>query len=186
MLISEKAYDNVSIAEIASSARISVGGFYSRFENKEALFGALQSRFAEETKGRIDAALAKDWSKASLRELLTFVVTNNAELYNKYRGVLTAVYIRTRVLEPGANEGLRSYNDTIVRQLETLILRKRDEISCQQCRVAVRTAVACMSAMLRDAIVFRDRSLYPKPGTTVVVIRQVAAVMYHHLTSEAA
>lgn len=185
-LISEKAYDSVSIAEIASSARISVGGFYSRFKNKEALFNALQIRFAHETQERIDRALAADWSQTSLRELLEFVVTNNAKLYDKYRGVLTAIYIRTRVLEPGTNKGLQSYNENIVKQLEALILTKRDEMSCRQYRVAVRTAIACMAAMLRDAIVFRDRSLYPKPATSAVVTKQVAAVMYHHLTAGAA
>jgi len=185
MLIAEKPYDSVSIAEIASSARISVGGFYSRFENKEALFSTLQSRFVQETQERIESALATDWSHSSLRELLHFIVANNVELYEKYRGVLTDVYIRTRVLRSQTNRDLRGHNASVVTQLETLILKRRDEISHGQPRVAIRTAVACMAAMLRDAIVFGDRSLYPKSKSASVVTRQVADVMYHHLTAEA-
>ena len=51
-LITEKSYEEVSIAEIAERARISVGGFYSRFENKEALFGTLLHRLGQETDDR--------------------------------------------------------------------------------------------------------------------------------------
>ena len=183
-LIADKPYDSVSIAEIASSARVSVGGFYSRFENKEALLSALQSRFVGETQERIESTLARDLSYASLQELLRFIVSNNVELYEKYRGVLTDVFIRTRVLVSQENMELSGHNKNVVKGLEELILRKRDDIPSSQPRVAIRMAIACMTAMLRDAIVFGDRSFYPKPKNASVVSRHVARVMYHHLIAE--
>lgn len=185
-LISKKSYDDVSIAEIAARAQISVGGFYSRFENKKALFSMLETRLGQETQDRIDAALDTDWSETGLHELLHFVVANNAEIYEKYRGVLTAVHVRTRILKSRKeDDARRTYNESLVAQIETLLLNKRDEIQCRRPRVAIRTAIACMSAMLRDAIVFGDTSLYPKPGSTAIVTRQVADVMYRYLTAEA-
>ena len=91
----------------------------------------------------------------------------------------------TRVLQSRKDPELQSYNDNIVAQLERLILKKREEIVRPQCKVAIRTAVACMTAMLRDAIVFRDRTMYPKPRTTAIVTRHVTDVMYHYLATEA-
>ena len=185
-LIAEQSYDEVTIAEIAARAQISVGGFYSRFHNKAALFSVLQQRLGQETQTRITAALADDWSSTSLHDLLTFIVSNNAELYEKYRGVLTVIHLRTRVLQPRDEAGTRQvYNENIVAQLETLILMKREQIPYRRPRVAIRTAIACMTSMLRDAIVFNDTSLYPKPRDTRTIARRIAQVMYQYLTAAA-
>lgn len=184
-LITEKSYEDVSVAEIAERARISVGGFYSRFENKEALFGTLLDRLGQETDVRIEKALAKDWSNTSLHELLHFIVSNNAEVYEKYRGVLTVVHIKTRLVRPEDDNARCAYNEHIVTRIEKLLLRKGDEMPHRQPRVAIRTAIACMSAMLRDAIVFGEVSLYPKPGSRAIVIRHVADVMHRFLAGDA-
>lgn len=184
VLVAEKSYADVSIAEITRKASVSVGAFYSRFKNKEALFVALQGRLGEETQERLRAAMNRDWAKSSLQKLLRHVVENNVELYEKYRGVLAAIHLQTRVLRPvGADAARRSYNDKLVSQIEELILKKRNEVVHHQPRVAIRVAIACMSAMLRDAIVFGDTSLYPKPGDPGTVTRQVTEVMYRHLAA---
>ena len=121
-----------------------------------------------------------------MHDLLLSIVTNNVELYEKYRGVLTAIYLKTRVLNSSKNNELVSYNQKIVSQIETLLLMKRDELRHARPRVAIRMAIACMASMLRDAIVFNDRSLYPKPRDTTTVSRHVTRVMYQYLATEAA
>ena len=185
-LIAEQSYDDVTIAEIAERAQISIGGFYSRFQNKEALLGVLQERLGQETQNRINAALAKDWSVMSLYDLLHFIVSNNAELYEKYRGVLTVIHLRTRVLDPRGEDGTHlAYNRKLVVQLETLILIKRDQIRHRRPRVAIRTAIACMTSMLRDAIVFNDTDLYPVPRNRKIITRLVAKVMHQYLAAAA-
>jgi len=184
-LVSKRSYNDLTIAEITSEAEISVGAFYSRFQNKEALFNKLRECLGQETQNRINTALAIDWSEISLHELLLYVVTNNVELYEKYRGVLMAIYLNTRVFQAHRDDELIAYNLKIVSQIETLLLMKRDELHHRQPRVAIRTAVACMASMLRDAIVFNDRSLYPKPQDTATVIRQVTRIMHQFLAAEA-
>ncbi len=185
--IAVQSYDELTIAEIARHARISVGGFYSRFENKEALFTALQVRLGEETQSRIIDALNKDWSSTILHDLLLFIVSSNAEVYRKYRGVLTVVHMRTRVLHTDGEEirEIQTYNKKIVAQLEILLLKKREEINHRQPRMAIRTAVACMASMLRDAIVLNDTILYPEPADAGTITRRVTQVMYQYLAAAA-
>ena len=184
-LIAEQSYDEVTIAEIAGRARISVGGFYSRFKNKEALFSTLQKRLAQETQDALTAALAEDWTATNLYDLLFFVVSRNAELYEKYRGVLTVVHLRTHTLRsPGDDAARSAYNQHIVTRLETLLLLKREQMLHRQPRVAIRTAIACMASMLKDAIVFGETSLYPEPRNTHTIARRVAQVMYRYLAAE--
>ena len=142
-LIAEQSYDAVTIADIARRAKISVGGFYARFKNKEALFKVLQEQFAQETQMLISQALEKDWTERSLSDLLQLMVSSNAELYEKYRGVLVVVHLKTRTLAtPEDSASLRDYNRKLIAQLESLILLKRDEIQHRQAGVAVRTAIA--------------------------------------------
>ena len=184
-LIEERSYDEVTIADIAARADISVGGFYSRFSNKEALFSALQLRLGEETESRAAAALAEDWSSTSLLELVRVIVAGNVELYRKYRGVLTVVHLRTRVLrDDDEQQSITAHNERLVGQLTALMLKKRTEITHQKARQAIRVAIACMSSMLRDAIVFNDTSLYPEPKDHRVITRVVAQVMYRYLAGD--
>lgn len=181
-LVAERSYDDVTIMDISTRAQISVGGFYSRFRNKEALLNALQQKLAEETQSELTAALSQDWTSMSLSDLIGTVVAGNAALYEKYRGVLQAVHLKTRVLQDSdeLNE-VAKYNEALVKQLEALLLKKRDEINHRHPRVAIRVAVACMSSMLRDAIVFQQSALYPKPTDRRTITRCVAQVMHQYL-----
>lgn len=184
-LISERSYDALTIVDIAQRAEISVGGFYSRFRNKEALFDALQGRLAEETQSRVAEALATDWSSASLLELIEVIVEGNVELYRKYRGVLIAVHVNARVLKAReVGEERDAYNARLVTDLENLLLQKRGEIGHARARPAIRVAIACMSSMLRDAIVFDDRSLFPDPKNERTIAHSVARVMSAYLRGD--
>jgi len=184
-LISEQSYDDISISDIANRANISVGGFYSRFENKDALLAELLTRLGHETQSKITEALSTDWSNTSLYDLTLFIVLNNARLYEKYRGALKAIYLKTRVLPDPANDGVRfAYNDKIVAQLETLLLVKAEQIPHPQPGEVIRIAIACMTSMLRDAIVFRDTSLFPKPRNVSGISRHIANVVYLYLVTE--
>ena len=180
-LVAEFSYEELTIADIANRSSISVGGFYSRFRNKDALFQALRLRLADETHLRIEAALKRDWSRQSLRDLVYFVVAGNAELYTKYRGVLKATRLAMHSsADPQLHVPLKAYNARIAQQLEQLLLIKQDDIRLENPRQAVRTAIACISSMLRDAIVFGDVSLYPSPSMQEVILT-VTHVVYRYL-----
>ena len=186
-LIAKKSYDEVSIAELASHAQISVGGFYARFANKEALFNTLLAKLAEETQNGVQSALAKDWSTSSLHELLRHIVSSNAELYERYRGILTVVFLKSRLLERetlnNQTADRAQYNANLIVQLEQLIMHKSEEIVRNDRPAAIRTAIACMTAMLREAIVFQDTSFYAQPVNNSVIAEQISNLMYHHLAA---
>lgn len=68
--ITEVGFEKATIAEIAKRADSSVGAFYSRFSDKEALLRCLLDRFVFEAKATIDAAMRPElWEGKSVREL---------------------------------------------------------------------------------------------------------------------
>ncbi len=181
-LIAEQSYEDLTIADIASRASISVGGFYARFKNKEALFRTLRDRLSAETQQRITQAQARNWDSASLQGLVTLVVAGNAELYEKYRGVLRITHLKSRgLIDSDQDTAISAYNSKLVSSMETLFLAKREEIQHRQPRPAIRIAIACMASMLREAIVFGDTSLYPKNSRRAIE-RSVAQVVFCYLS----
>lgn len=176
-LVAARSYEEVSIADIAEHASMSVGGFYSRFENKEALFKTLYGQLAAETHARIAQAYALDWSAKPLADLVHHIVAGNAELYQKYRGILKVSHIQSHAQN---NSNTQIYNAEIVRLLETLLLTKREAIQHERPREAIRVAIACMTAMLREAIVLGQSSLY-RGSSTPAITRQVTQVISRYL-----
>ena len=66
-LIEERGVAGVSIPEIARSARSSVGGFYARFRDKNELLRALEERFFQEQRERVDRLTRlENWGGASV------------------------------------------------------------------------------------------------------------------------
>jgi AcrR family transcriptional regulator len=71
VLISQKGYDRTSVAEICQLAGSSVGAFYARFPDKQALLHQLHDRFAEQAGATIDAALDPSrWDGASVEDFI--------------------------------------------------------------------------------------------------------------------
>src|SRR5689334_11256011 len=48
-----KGYERARIVDIARAAGVSAGAVYFRFKDKEALFGGIVERFAEDAQGRV-------------------------------------------------------------------------------------------------------------------------------------
>ena len=88
-----KGYDGSRIADIAQSAGVSAGAVYFRFRDKEALFGGIVERFAEDAQGRIalfnEGLGADDW-KTIVRRL----VHGTWDLLSNHRGLFRVVMER--------------------------------------------------------------------------------------------
>src|SRR5215210_2046014 len=57
-LMLERPLDQISVAEIAQRAGVSVGGFYARFKNKGALLHLLDEHFLVDSRAAFDEALS--------------------------------------------------------------------------------------------------------------------------------
>ena len=88
-----KGYEGSRIADIAQAAGVSAGAVYFRFKDKEALFGGIVERFAEDARERVaqfaDDAKSGDW-KAVVRRL----VHGTWDLFNAHRGLFRVIMER--------------------------------------------------------------------------------------------
>ena len=87
----EQAVETVSVKDIAARADLSVGGFYSRFPNREAVLRAVHARFAVEAKATIDVALAPArWAAVPMIECVPKLVGFLADDYKRRPGLRRA------------------------------------------------------------------------------------------------
>src|SRR5262245_21079979 len=74
-LVGEKGFEDTGVAEVARRAGSSVGAFYARFRDKDALLHALYERYQQQAMATTDAALEPTrWADARIAEILEAVV----------------------------------------------------------------------------------------------------------------
>jgi len=95
-LVSEKDFEDTPVSEIVQRAGSSVGAFYTRFEDKDALLHALYDRYYEQAIATADDALdPARWQSARVSELIPAVVGFLVEIYREQEGLIRAFVSRT-------------------------------------------------------------------------------------------
>jgi len=90
-LLEEQGVETLSVKDIAAHANLSVGGFYARFTNKEAVLRALHLRFSSEAKATVDVAFAPlRWRGIHMSDALPRLIAFVADDYRARPGLRRA------------------------------------------------------------------------------------------------
>jgi len=146
-LIAEKGLADASIPEIVRRAGSSVGGFYARFQDKNAMLRALEERFFVDLGARVDrVADPERWDRAPVpvivaacaRELVA-VVREKSHLINAflYRGVRDPEFRR---------DALR-FRRHVLDRISALLLPRREEMRHPAPDVAIDLGVQSALAL---------------------------------------
>jgi AcrR family transcriptional regulator len=155
-LIAEKGFEDTPVAEVASRAGSSVGAFYSRFKDKDALFHALYDRWLEQATITTDVTLDPErWQGASIPELLTAVVTFLVKIYRERGGLIRAFVVRNHT-NPAFQARRERLSTHISDRLTVLLLERRKEIHHPQPERAARFGVTLLFGALESVMLFGD------------------------------
>lgn len=95
-VFAKKGYDEAHVTDIAAAAGCSIGSFYRRFRDKEALFRALALQFGERTHENYDRFFAMpQWREAPSAEVIHVLVENTARRIQRHPGFFRALFQRT-------------------------------------------------------------------------------------------
>jgi AcrR family transcriptional regulator len=163
-LLADRPFDELSVAGIASVAGISVGGFYARFQGKEALLDALHRRYERRRTDRLVAAFApKRWVDRPTRERVRGVISEIVDLMTEERHVLRTFLLRywshPEDAEGAFAERLAGLYDSASR----VFLMDRDRMRCDDPDEATRAAIAIVMGTCRDTLVMKPASVPGHP-----------------------
>jgi AcrR family transcriptional regulator len=156
VLVSEKGFDDTPVAEVARRAGSSVGAFYSRFADKDALLSALSERFIAQAIVTADAALEPArWQRASIDEIAAAVVRFLVEIHRARRGLLRAFALRTPV-DPAFQARRERLSQHVAARLSALLIAHRAEIQHADPQRAAAFALTMVFGALEHTILFSE------------------------------
>lgn len=125
-LILERGPDAFTVQEVARRAGSSVGAFYSRFPDKEALLRCVFQRFYEQATATVDAVLSPErWRDAPTPELIGSAMAFLLRVFRDKRQIILALTLRA-IRDPDLGSyGVRVGERIALRAAE--LLRDRHE-----------------------------------------------------------
>ena len=177
-LLGEKPWGDASVAEIARRAGSSVGAFYARFRDKDALLSALHERFVEEAMATADIAMSEQrWSNASICAIVRELVAFQVRIQDEHRGLWRAIVLRATEGAEFQARGLR-----LTRHIDDLFTRlvvaRRHEILHPIPVVAAAFASRLISGVMLQRLLFPVAASVDSPGVSLVEELTHAALAY--------
>ena len=157
-VLEDKSFTEATLAEIMEQAGVTVGAFYRRFPDKDALLHLLDERFFREMQDRADELLAPaHWLGASISEILTEFARTAVTVYTSKRGVARSVFLRARV-DPIIQTTGRQVNAHYIERLRTLLLdpSRRAEVTHPNPERAIALGFMMFFGALRETTVFGE------------------------------
>ena len=155
-LVTEKGFADTPVAEVVRRADSSVGAFYARFRDKDALLHALYDRYIEQAMATADAALdPARWEGASIREILSAVVGFLVEIYREQRGLIRAFVIRDQV-DPEFQARRERLSHHVNTRLSALLLARCDQIARPDPERATAFGLTLVFSTLESVMLFGE------------------------------
>jgi AcrR family transcriptional regulator len=150
----EEDLDAFTIQNVLGRTDLSVGAFYSRFPDKDALLHTVQQRMHERLEPRIMAALA---DQARAQETLEEAVDHGFGILIEQimqEGALTRAFMMRSVFDPVMRAKGEQVNIAREAAMTVFLMRYRDEIGHDDPELAINAAYAMYSTVLRGRLMY--------------------------------
>jgi AcrR family transcriptional regulator len=175
-VLAEKAFGEATLAEIMERAGVTVGAFYRRYPDKNALLRHLDERFFDEMDKKAGILFESEaWSGASARDIVTEFARNAVEVYSSRRGLLRSLFLRART-DTVLQQSALQVNEKYIAMLRAVLLPRRDQIGHPDPERAIELGFMMVIGALRELVVFGE--IWPAPPAADAALVDEVARMY--------
>jgi len=156
-LLEDRTFDDLSIAQIVARARSSVGVFYSRFADKQALLDCLDELYARELMGEL-GALGDRWRQRerTLEEKVVEATRVLIAFHRERRGLIRALVLHARLHVDGPFGERTRRMQSNPAGLVSSLLEHCDEIGHRDPELAMRFALVQALTTVREHVLFPE------------------------------
>ena len=155
-LVFQKGFEDTSVSEIVRRAGSSVGAFYTRFEDKDALLHALYQRYYLQAIATADDALdPQRWRGQGVAVIVESVTRFLVSVYRDHGPLIRAFVIRAHI-DPGFQARQERLYDDVNARLSALLLARRDEITHPDPERAIAFGLTLVFSGLERTLLFGD------------------------------
>lgn len=160
-LMERKDLDDLSVAEIARAAKVSVGGFYARFPSKQAVLHAFDEFIVERAMTAVRRALDPETlAGESVEGVVSAYIRMAVRFFARHRGIARQVYLKARTTGDASYVArMQRFNEFAHGRLREALLERQAEIGHPDPEAACAFGVMMVSAAMREAIFFGERKI---------------------------
>lgn len=156
-LLANRAFDDISVADIVRTADCSTGSFYARFASKNDVLPYLYARYDAGLRSRVEARLKSvDWERLTLRKTVQLVVDNTVDMYVERRHLLRAVALFARTQPRAVKTEMRRSRESTTDLPAKLLGRFASEISHADPVDGARLGFFMVASVAREKILFGE------------------------------
>ncbi len=154
-LLETTPFEKITVADIVRHAKSSVGSFYARFADKEALLDALYQRYDAQLGARIDRVKAEDLRALPFEERAAAFVKFKLQMFRERQWLLRALGLHSRAHpERVLDEDLLERRAQKLKRVASMFDDCHDQIGHPDPERAIGFAIFAVSAVFRDKIIF--------------------------------
>lgn len=160
-LLETRSFADIRVDEVARHAGISVGGFYARFQGKNALLHLADIDFLDDSVAAFDSVIPEAF-EGSLDALLRDFITVMVRQFSKHRD--TVVQIMKYASEDDIldfRERATKFNDYVHGRMRAIMARHALYITHPDPSIAINMTIFIASAAARAAVLQGALSTYP-------------------------
>ena len=151
-LLESQRFEDITVSAITKRAKSSVGAFYARFADKDALLNALDQRYTDESLAQLDTIIERLADPAlSLHEVSREIVTGIWNFHARKPGLIRSLVLRART-HPDARYQARG--DEITKNLFSAVIRALARFECNERKISF--ALLNVISMVRELTLFPD------------------------------
>ena len=155
-VLDAKSFTEATLVEIMEQAGVTVGAFYRRFPDKDALLHLMDERFFAELYARGDAVLDPGrWPNARIADIVREFTREAVIVYRERRGLLRSLFLRARI-DPVIQETARQVNAHLIRRLLEILLPRAEEIRHPNPPRAIELGYMVLVGGLRETMLFGE------------------------------
>jgi AcrR family transcriptional regulator len=155
-LIIEKGVEATTVTEIARTAKSSVGAFYARFNDKEALLRTLIERFTGQAIATVDDILQPHrWEGIPFEQVIHQCVSFMLRIFHERRWLIVGFTVRA-AKNPGISEYGERLGSSVAERVYQLIEARNEPVSHPNPRAAVDFAVWMVLSALEARALYRS------------------------------
>jgi len=152
ILLRDRSFDDLSIADLCTQAGVTTGSFYARFESKEAFLRAVQQVVIIEAKRDLERRLrTEDLAGVSMRDFLGRLVAHSVRWRQRYEGLVRAS-LRAVSTDEAAWSPLRELGHAQVDRLLPIILDRLGAAHTPKAEAGVRFAFQILFGTLNNMV----------------------------------
>jgi AcrR family transcriptional regulator len=187
-LIAAGQFDRATVAGVVKRAGTSVGAFYARFSDKDALLHVLQERMVRRVETAVLGLTAEDlWEGQPLAEVVHGIVAGLACMLRLERSAFMALTAGWRVAgRPEVWDRSKRISRLIWDSVEALLVDRGDEIAHPRPEFAIRIGLSMVVWTLREHLVFGAAGVTPVRVSDDDLVAELATAYLSYLQGCAA